>query len=116
MIKLAIVGSRDFTDYETFQQALAEFISEYGMPTSIISGGARGADSMAEKWSLEEDIPIVIYYPDWNTYGRAAGPIRNSQIVNDATHMIAFPVGESRGTQDSIRKARAKRIPLKVIS
>ena len=71
-----------------------------------MSGGAKGADTLAENWAEEYGIPITIFRPDWKAYGKAAGPIRNTDIVNECTHMIAFPSVKGKGTQDSIKKAK----------
>lgn len=111
---LAIVGSRDFTDYRVFcrfvQQALEKWQS---VPQKIISGGARGADTLAKKWATERGIPIVEHFPEWDNLGLSAGPVRNRKIVEEATHMIAFPSRTGKGTQNSMELAHKKGIPVK---
>ena len=59
------------------------------------------------------NFPIKIFKPDWLKYGKAAGPIRNQQIIEYATHVIAFPSKTGKGTQDSI--IRAKKLNRKLI-
>lgn len=106
MIHLAIVGSRNMNNHELFNQTMQEFISTYGVPSLVISGGADGADSLGEKWARKMNIPLTIYYPEWTKYGKAAGILRNTDIVQNCTHMIAFPSSKGKGTQDSIKKAQ----------
>ncbi len=116
-IVLAIIGYRKFTDWSLFKETLKDYVIRYGMPTSIVSGGALGADSMAEKWAKRHKLPISILTPDWKRHGKAAGPLRNTDIINACTHVVAFPHEKGKGTQDSIRKAIAsgKKIMIKNI-
>jgi len=96
-VKIAIIGSRSFQDYDLVQAVLSEY-----SPTQIISGGAKGADSLAERFAAENNIEKLIFYPDWDLHGRAAGPIRNKLIVDAADFVLAFWDGASRGTKSSI--------------
>lgn len=106
---VAIVGYRKFTDWALFKNTMEEFIVRYGIPTMVVSGGATGADAMAEKWAKGHAIPIQILRPDWKKYGKAAGILRNTDIVAACTHVVAFPSQKGKGTQDTIRKAIAAR-------
>ena len=118
-MKLAIVGSRDFNDYKSCKSAILKTLAEWNINVSeieyIVSGGAKGADTLAEMFAKEYNIKMIIYNPDWKTLGKAAGILRNTDIVNEATHMIAFPSRFGKGTQDSISKAQIKNIPLKIL-
>jgi len=105
MVRLAIVGSRNFTDQEFFNECMSKFVKEYGSPTKIISGGARGADTLAEEYAKREGIILTIHNPDWELHGKSAGPIRNALIVKDCNIVLAFPSKNGRGTQDTIKKA-----------
>lgn len=109
-MKLAIVGSRNYEDYTEFKNVIAKTLKKWNVTIAdiekIISGGAKGADSLADKFAKENDIPITNFYPDWKAFGKAAGVMRNTDIVNECTHIIAFPSRDGSGTQDSIRKAR----------
>jgi len=58
---------------------------------------------------------MTIYLPLWEKLGRDAGPIRNGYIINDATHVLAFPSKTCRGTRDSINKAKKKGCVLMVV-
>jgi len=114
-INLAIVGSRNFNDYKLFCKHVDNWIKENGVPDELVSGGAYGADSLCQKYADEFLIPIKVFPAQWNKYGKGAGPLRNTLIVEHATRMLAFPSRKGSGTQDSIRKAKEKNINVKVI-
>jgi predicted Rossmann fold nucleotide-binding protein DprA/Smf involved in DNA uptake len=101
--KLAIVGSRNFDDYAMLNEKLTPYKNIVEL---VVSGGAKGADSLGEKWAKENNIPVKIFHPDWKKYGRAAGPIRNKEIINNADVVIAFWDGKSSGTKSSIELAK----------
>lgn len=98
--------SRQFNDYSLFLDKLNEFIIKYGKPNKIVSGGAIGADTLSEKYANDNNISTEIFLPDWKKYGKKAGILRNTDIINAATHVIAFPSHKGSGTQDSINKAQ----------
>lgn len=106
-MRLAIVGSRNFTDQARFDTWIKEAIAlpNWGVPAEVVSGGARGADTLGERWARANSIPVTVYTPDWMTHGKAAGPIRNRDIINRATHVLAFPSHQGKGTQNSIELA-----------
>lgn len=119
MIKLGIVGSRNYVDYPSFKKHIDCALEIWNIPLKeidyIVSGGARGADHLAELFAKEYNIATIVFKADWNTLGKKAGILRNTDIVNESTHMIAFPTKESIGTWDSVRKAQKKGIPLIII-
>ena len=115
-MKLAIVGGRDYADYENFKKIITDYCIELGQqPTYIISGGAKGVDTMAETYAKENNIPTIIFKPDWNKHGKKAGILRNTDIIEAATHVLALPTSKSIGTYDSIKKAQNLNKILKVI-
>ena len=82
-MKLAIIGSRDFTDYDLLSKELEQYKDKI---TRVISGGAKGADTLGERWAKENNIPIQIFLPDWNKHSKGAGLLRNHDIIkNDLT-------------------------------
>ena len=112
-MKLAIVGSRDFNDY----QLMSEFILgkfELSDIDAIISGGAKGADALAERFAQEYKLTLIVKDAEWEKYGRAAGPIRNKLIIEEADAVVAFPRATSKGTLNSINlvKKLDKRIEI----
>jgi hypothetical protein len=104
-MKIGIIGSRDYKNTSKIVNIVRRIHERY--PDSIlISGGARGPDSIA----IEEGLRIgmekpIVFKPDWDKYGKKAGMLRNSLIVKESDYIVAFYDGISRGTQDSIRKA-----------
>ncbi len=115
--RLAIVGSRTITSFRWFRSELDKILDEEEfVPGAIISGGARGVDSLAERWARSHRIPLVIFYPEWNKYGKRAGFIRNQQIVGACDKLVAFIENNSAGTVDSISLAKDQRKLLKIIA
>ena len=102
MIKLAIVGSRGFNDYKKLNEVVLPAKNKISL---IISGGAKGADSLAERFAKENNIPTQIILPDWETHGKSAGFLRNKEIVEAADIVLAFWDGKSKGTQHSFKLA-----------
>ena len=135
IIVLGIVGSRNFTNKKEFTHHIEKWIKDHNggkQPDIIVSGGAKGADALAKQYattysscedtigslaaeSQSDTIKYEEFPADWKKYGPAAGPKRNTQIVERCTHILAFPSREGRGTQDTIRKARKKGISVTTI-
>jgi len=112
MKKLAIVGSRDFEDYETMKNFIVSQINLDDFDT-VVSGGARGADLLAERFADDFNKLKVIFKPDWSRYGNKADFLRNTDIIETADTCIAFlNRPDSYGTLDSINKAKIKGMPL----
>jgi hypothetical protein len=114
---LGIVGSRNFHDYELFKEVVLKIVDIIKVKC-IISGGALGTDTLAEKLADEYKIEKQIFNvtkEDWKKYGKSAGPRRNTLIVENSEFIIAFPSKYGKGTQDTIRKAKEKRIPTKIL-
>lgn len=101
-MKLAIVGTRTFNDYELMKRKLSDLV---GIEL-IISGGAEGADTLARRFAKEHNIEIIEFLPNWNEHGKAAGPIRNEFIVKACTHIVLFWDGRSPGTRSSLELAK----------
>lgn len=104
-MKTIIAGSRGFRDYEL----LLKVVGAVNWPiTEVVSGGARGADSLGERWALANNISIVQFIPNWNTLGRSAGHIRNAEMSNYADACIVFWDGISAGSRGMINLAKCK--------
>ncbi len=110
-MKLAVIGSRTFTSYDMLRDEL----NEIDDITEIVSGGAGGADTLAVVWATRHQTTSTIFFPDWDQFGKSAGPLRNTQIVDYCDKLIAFWDGKSRGTKDSITKAKAQGKLLKIV-
>lgn len=123
-MKLAIVGSRDFNNYDLLSEYVDIFLSQdITSHNSIISGGARGADALAKEFVEKENSHLMFFdkikyteFPaDWNKYGKSAGFRRNQQIVDACDMVLAFWDGVSKGTQDTINKAKKAKKPTFII-
>jgi hypothetical protein len=99
-MKVAVIGGREFKDYELLKRTLEPFLI-----TKIISGGARGADKLSERYAKEKGLPTEIYLAQWDLFGKKAGFLRNTTIIENSELVVAFWDSKSRGTRDSIGKA-----------
>ena len=113
-MKLAIVGCRIFNDYHLLQQSICKKFTISHIDC-IVSGGAKGADTLAENFAKKYDIPTKIFFPEWDKYKRLASYIRNEQIIKYADEVIAFWDGKSRGTKSSIDLAKRECKPMYII-
>ena len=107
-MKVAIVGSRDFTDERHVQRVIEHLFERFGPALTIVSGGARGVDTMAETHAKRLGIPTIIHHANWAKEGKSAGMNRNILIVHDSEMVVAFfsPGPRSRGTSHTVRLAR----------
>jgi len=111
MVRIGIVGSRKFFDCKFVKQCFLEVLKEESLDLNsdniiLISGGAIGVDTCAQEIAKEFGLTIVIVYPNWKRYGKSAGMIRNSKIVEYSDIIIAIPKSDSVGTLDTIHKAK----------
>lgn len=111
-MKLIIAGSRTITDYAFLLRALD--LSGF-KPTEIVSGGCKGPDLLGERYAEENGLKIKRFLADWQAHGKAAGPIRNSQMATYADALIALWDGQSAGTADMIRKAKKRNLKVFVL-
>ena len=98
-MKLLIAGSRSITDID-----LEKYIPE-GV-TAIISGGAKGIDTLAEEYADKNGIPKIIVKPQYNLYGRAAPIKRNYEMVDMADSVLILWDGISKGTKSTLDYAK----------
>lgn len=113
-MKLIIAGGRDFSNYDLLEREAEEMISGE-QNVEIISGLARGADLMGCRFAEEKGLPLRGFAAEWGKFGRAAGPIRNKLMAKNATHLLAFWDGQSRGTMHMIDYAEKLGLGVKVI-
>lgn len=105
-----VCGGRDYWDRRGVDRALAE-----REPEAIVHGGAEGADQLAGQWGHENGVPVIEIQAQWLYYGRAAGIRRNAWMLKyvKVDRVLAFPGG--RGTENMIRQAEDKGIPVERI-
>lgn len=104
-LNIAIIGSRSFNDYNLLVSELSK-LDILNENLTIVSGGAKGADMLAEKYADENDYNKKIFKPNWKKYGRGAGIVRNKEIIENSDLVIAFWDGTSKGTKSSIDLAK----------
>jgi len=133
-MKIAVIGSRAFNDWTLMSRELAKIhITQEKEPyciKEIISGGAEGADTLAERFAKTFEIPLKVFKADWNDmtepckikvnkigreYNALAGFKRNTEIINRCDMVVAFWDGKSHGTKDSIEKAKSQNKKILII-
>jgi hypothetical protein len=103
-MRLIIAGGRDYQLTEADYLRL-DAIHERYCVVEVFSGGATGADECGKQWAAKNDIVFTCYPADWKNHGKAAGPIRNRQMANEAQAVALFPGG--RGTESMWKEADA---------
>ena len=115
-MKLAIVGTRNpSVSYQEWEKLLLDNINPDEIQI-IISGGAKGIDSFAKLFAARHHKTYVEFAPRYDIYGRYATLMRNTQIVEEASTVIAFPSTESKGTYHSIKEAQRLGRPVIVVN
>lgn len=106
MVRILVCGGRDYADLNTIRsemEALGE--AYYVDDVTIVHGAATGVDTLAGDMAAHLGFAVDEFPADWNRHGRAAGPIRNQQMLDSGVDLVvAFPGG--RGTADMKRRAR----------
>ena len=114
LTRIMVTGSRGWTDDAVMGEALGYWLF-CEVDITIIHGGARGADEMADRMARTMAIPVEVFKADWSTFGKGAGPIRNREMLKTKPEMVlAFWDGKSSGTRDAITAATQMRIPVHI--
>ncbi|WNF07240.1 DUF2493 domain-containing protein [Brevibacillus borstelensis] len=119
MYKVIVAGTRTFNDYSRLKREIDDFLKEtyvFGAPITIVSGGARGADKLGERYAKENDYLVEVHPADWDRHGKRAGYIRNKEMAEVANALIAFWDGKSRGTRMMIELARSHGLDVRVVN
>lgn len=128
-MRVIIAGSRNFSNYELLKQKCDNILKF--RQVEIVSGGAKGADLLGEKYALERGYDIKRFIPDWSI-GKSAGYIRNEAMAKYASDrdqkleylltdestfggLIVFWDGKSRGSKNMIDLALKYNLKLRVI-
>lgn len=128
-MRLLVTGSRNWTDKIAVYKELYRFVSEhcqmdydnqlipidYDTSDVVIVHGdcPTGVDAIVDDWAIVNWIDVERHPADWDKHGRAAGPIRNQEMVDlGADLCYAFLKGDSRGTKDCARRAEKAGIPV----
>ena len=111
--RVIVAGGRDFFDYKLLKEKLDCLLSKKEN-VIIVSGMAKGADSLGERYAREHGL-IISYYPAlWNQNGNRAGFIRNEEMAKNAEACICFWDGTSTGTKHMIDTAKSMNLKLRV--
>lgn len=114
-MRVLVCGGRDLEDYKYVERILNSYHFFYGF-SCLIHGGAYGADNLAGVWAQQHEIPMEVYPADWKQHGKAAGPIRNKQMLDEGKPdiVIAFPGG--KGTANMVDQAHNAGIEVYVVN
>jgi len=114
-MKVIIAGGRDFQDYDLLCKKLDKILSKQ-TEIEIVSGAAKGADKLGERYAEERGYPIKRFIPDWGLYNKAAGFIRNVDMVEYADALILFWDGKSKGSEHMLDTAVKYKLLMRVIN
>jgi len=110
-MRLLICGGRDFHDAE---YAFPRFdrVHQKTPVSRLICGMADGGDKLGYNWAKTRNIPIDEYWPDWKGLGRAAGPIRNEEMLKDGKPELVLGLPGGNGTAHMCRISRGAGVPV----
>lgn len=122
-IRIIVAGGRDFNNYGLLKLTLKEYIEKLEIvdlsQVIIVSGAAKGADTLGEHFAYDYGIDIRRFSAKWDEFGKSAGIIRNCEMANYAGKAIgvlfAFWDGKSRGTKHMIEVARKRGLEVHII-
>lgn len=114
MLKVIVAGSRGFDNYELLQEKLDFYLRNHD-DVEIVSGTARGADRLGERYAIARGLPLKKFSANWNKYGKKAGYLRNEQMVNYADACVVFWDGKSKGSKHTIDLAKKHGLKVRIV-
>lgn len=114
MAKVIIAGSREFNDYDFLKGKLDVILSTLD-DIEIIEGGAKGVDSLAERYAKEKGYKHTKVEADWDTYGKYAGPKRNEEMASIGEYLVLCWNGKSKGSGSMLKEAKGKYLKIREI-
>ena len=117
-MRLVIAGSRSFSDYNRAEAFINHCVAQLSPsePLIILSGGCRGADRLGERYADKYCLCIERHLPQWQLYGKGAGPKRNRTMVDGCDAVVCFWDGKSRGTHSLITYCEQQEKPLFILN
>ncbi len=111
IIKIAIVGGRDFINYDMLCDKMDWVRSnlkkrDSSVTIETLDGGAMGADELGKKWAEANGLKVHHHPADWKKHGNSAGPIRNREMAQEADIVVAFWDEQSPGTGHMIKTSK----------
>ena len=115
--KVVIAGGRDFNNFPNLCTKLDGYLKEKVKTHKIviISGGARGADTLGEKYAQLRRFSVIKMKADWEKHGKSAGFVRNGDMLNAADGIVCFWNKQSKGTKHMIDITTKANKPLRLI-
>lgn len=113
-MKVIIAGGRFFDDYDLLKEKVGKILKN-AKNITIISGAAKGADTLGENYGYEMGYEVISMPANWDKYGKAAGYRRNEDMAKIADACICFWDGKSKGTGHMIDLAKKYNLQLRVI-
>lgn len=115
MFYLIIAGGREFSNYPVLRNAVDYYIQKHGLTeVTIVSGKARGADTLGETYAAERGLPVWEFPADWDGLGKKAGHVRNRQMGDVANGLVAFDT-DGKGTKGMVAYAQEKGLNILVV-
>lgn len=110
-MKVLVCGGRDFNDYDLLVDTLIGLLGQYETKdVTFISGHARGADKLGERFANTNNCKLLIFPADWDKYRKAAGFIRNQQMIDEGKPDLVVAFKGGRGTADMVKRAKKHNI------
>lgn len=106
-VKVIVAGGRDYADYEVMSRTLDAVFAAWPEEIIIVSGRAKGADTLGERYAAEHGLATSLHPADWKRHGRKAGYRRNEEMGKLADRLVAFWDGQSKGTKHMIDHMRS---------
>lgn len=113
-MKVIIAGSRKFNNYNVLKQHCDKILQNIN-DVEIVSGTAKGADSLGERYAIENNLQLTKFPADWDKHGKSAGYIRNEEMAKYSDGLIAFWDNKSKGTKHMIDLAEKYKLKVRVI-
>ena len=115
MSRIVVFGSRDFNNYKLLETKLNYYLQGIKDEIIIVSGTARGADTLGELYAKNHGYQVEKYPAHWEEYGKKAGMIRNRLMAGHSDYAVGFWDGKSRGTKGMIDICKELNVPLRVV-
>jgi hypothetical protein len=113
-MRIIVAGSRSFDCYWLLESKLDFYIGGHQL-VQIVSGTARGADQLGERYAENRGLSIERFPADWDKHGKRAGYVRNEQMARYATHAVILWDGSSRGTASMIKLCKTYNLKYRVV-
>lgn len=105
-MRLLVCGGRNFSDIDRLRFCMNQIVGNE-TDVTVIHGGARGADRLAGQIALRAGVKVSVFFAQWETYGKAAGSLRNQQMLDEGKPDVVLAMPGGRGTADMVRRAKA---------